>query len=59
MSSLKTTTNLLSSSMKTKFMRYIKYAGALVRPNDMTRYSYRPYRVEKAVFGMSLGRILI
>jgi hypothetical protein len=25
--------------MKTEFMRYMKYAGALVRPNDMTRYS--------------------
>jgi hypothetical protein len=45
--------------MKTEFIRYMKYAGALVRPNDMTRYSYRPYRVEKAIFGMSLGRILI
>jgi hypothetical protein len=22
-----------------EFMRYMKYAGALVRPNDMTRYS--------------------
>jgi hypothetical protein len=32
-------TNLLSSCMKTEFMRYMKYAGALVRPNDMTRYS--------------------
>jgi hypothetical protein len=41
--------------MKTEFMRYMKYAGALVRPNDMTGYSYRPYRVEKAVFGISLG----
>jgi hypothetical protein len=45
--------------MKTEFIRYMKYAGALVRPNDMTRYSYRPYRVEKAIFGMSLGWILI
>jgi hypothetical protein len=45
--------------MKTEFMRYMKYAEALVRPNDMTRYSYKPYQVEKEVFGMSLGRILI
>jgi hypothetical protein len=45
--------------MKTEFMRYMKYAGAFVRPNDMTRYSYSPYLVEKAVFGMSLGLILI
>jgi hypothetical protein len=59
MSSMKTTTNLSSSCLKTEFMRYMKYAGALVRPNDMTRYSYRPYQVEKAVFGMSLDRILI
>jgi hypothetical protein len=59
MSSIKTTTNLSSSCMKTEFMRYMKYAGALVRLNDMTRYSYRPYQVEKAIFGTSLGRILI
>jgi hypothetical protein len=45
--------------MKTEFIRYMKYAGALVRPNDMTRYSYNPYLVEKAIFGMSLGLILI
>ena len=41
------TTNLSSSSIKTKFMRYMKNAGALVRPKDMTRYSYNPYLVEK------------
>jgi hypothetical protein len=45
--------------MKTEFIRYIKYAGALVSPNDITRYSYNPYLVEKAVFGMSQGLILI
>jgi hypothetical protein len=45
--------------MKTEFIRYMKYAGALVRPNDITRYSYKPYPVEKAVLGISLGRILI
>jgi hypothetical protein len=32
---------------------YIKYAGALVKPNDMTVYSYKPYLVVKVVFGMS------
>jgi hypothetical protein len=37
----------------------MKCAGALVRPKDMTRYSYNPYLVEKAVFGMSSGWILI
>ena len=25
--------------MKTEFIKYIKYAGALVRPKDITRYS--------------------
>jgi hypothetical protein len=30
-----------------------------VRPNDMTRYSKSPYLVEKAIFGMLLGLILI
>jgi hypothetical protein len=35
--------------MKTKFMRYIKCAGAFVNPNDMTRYSYRPYLTENAI----------
>ena len=40
MSSMNTTTNLSNSGMKTEFMRYMKNAGALVRPKDMTRYSY-------------------
>jgi hypothetical protein len=35
----KTTMNLSSSGMKTEFMRYMKHAGALVRPKDITRYS--------------------
>ena len=55
MSSMNTTTNLCNSSMKTEFMRYMKNAGALVRPKDMTRYSERPYLVEKAIFGISCG----
>ena len=50
MSLMNTTTNLSNSSMKTEFMRYMKNAGALVRPKDMTRYLYSPYLVEKAVF---------
>jgi len=33
----------------------MKYAGAFVNPNDMTRYSYNPYLVEKAVFEISCG----
>ena len=56
---MNTTTNLSNSGMKTEFMRYIKNAVALVRSKDMTRYSYSPYLVEKAVFGISYGRILI
>jgi hypothetical protein len=36
---INTTTNLFSSGKKTEFMRYMKNAGALMRPKDMTRYS--------------------
>jgi len=43
--------------MKTEFMRYMKCAGAFVRSKDMTRYSYNPYLVEKAVLGISSGQI--
>jgi hypothetical protein len=56
---MNTTTNLSSSGIKTKFIRYMKNAGALVRPKDITRYSYNPYLVEKAVLGISCGWILI
>jgi hypothetical protein len=59
MSTINTTTNLSSSGMNTEFIKYIKYAGAFVRPNNMTRYSYKPYLVEKAVLGISSGLILI
>ena len=45
--------------IKTEFMRYMKNAEALVRPKDMTRYSYSPYLVEKVIFGISCGLILI
>ena len=38
-SSMNTTTNLSNSGMKTEFMRYMKNAGALMRPKGMTRYS--------------------
>jgi hypothetical protein len=50
---MNTTINLSNFGMKTEFMRYMKKAGAFVRPKDMTRYSYSPYLVEKAVLGMS------
>jgi hypothetical protein len=56
---MNTTTNLSNSGIKTVFIRYIKYAGVFVKPKDMTRYSYNPYLVEKAVFGISYGLILI
>jgi hypothetical protein len=32
---MKPMTNLSSSSIKTEFIRYIKYAGALVSPKDI------------------------
>jgi hypothetical protein len=51
--------NLSNSGMNTEFIRYMKYAGALVSPNDITKYSYNPYLVEKVVLGTSSGRILI
>ena len=33
-------------------------AGALVKPKDMTVYSYSPYLQVNAIFGISSGRIL-
>ena len=33
---------LVQILMKTEFMSLMKVAGALVRPKDMTVYSYRP-----------------
>jgi hypothetical protein len=44
--------------MNTLFIRYIKKAGALVKPKDITVNSYNPYLVMNAVFGMSEGQIL-
>jgi hypothetical protein len=34
--------------MNTLFIKFIKYAGALVSPKDMTKNSYSPYLVVKA-----------
>jgi hypothetical protein len=45
--------------MNTLFFRSIKYAGALVSPNDITVNSYNPYQVETAALGISDGLILI
>jgi hypothetical protein len=56
---MKTMTNLSNSGMNTEFIRYMKCAGALVSPNDITKYSYNPYLVEKAILGTSSERILI
>ena len=53
MSSMNTTTNLSKKSMNTLFIMCMKNAGALVSPNDMTVYSYNPYRVVNAVLGIS------
>src|SRR5438105_15423413 len=36
---MNTTTQTSSSVMNTEFMRYMKKAGALVNPKDITRYS--------------------
>jgi hypothetical protein len=59
MSSMKTTTNLPNSGMNTEFIKYVKWVGAFVNPKDITKYSNNPYRVVKAVLGMSSGRIRI
>jgi hypothetical protein len=59
MSLINTTMNLSSLGMDTEFIKHMKYAGAFVRPNDMTRYSYKPYLVEKVILGISSGLILI
>jgi hypothetical protein len=49
MSSLNIMIDLSNSYMNTKFTKYIKCVGALVSPNDITKYSYTPYPVENAV----------
>jgi hypothetical protein len=55
MLSMKTTKNLSSSDMNTEFIRYMKCVGALVSPNDINKYSYNSYLVQKADLGMSSG----
>jgi hypothetical protein len=59
MSSMKITINLSNFDMNMRFIRYMKYAGALVSPNDITKYSYNPYLMEKIVLGMFSRWILI
>jgi hypothetical protein len=59
MSSMKNMINLSNSGMNAEFIRYMKCEGALVSPNDTTKYSYNPYLVEKVVLGTSSRWILI
>jgi hypothetical protein len=59
MSSMNTIINLSNSGMNIEFIKYMKCAGALVSPKDMTKYSYNPYLVENVVLDMSFGQILI
>jgi hypothetical protein len=59
MSSMKITINLSNFDMNMRFIRYMKYAGALVSPNDIIKYSYNPYLMEKIVLGMFSRWILI
>jgi hypothetical protein len=44
---------LVHSDMKNEFIRYMKCAGAFVNPNDMTRYSHKPYLLVKAFLAIS------
>jgi hypothetical protein len=44
--------------MNTLFIKFMKKAGALVRPKDITVNSYNPYLVMNVVFGISEGQIL-
>jgi hypothetical protein len=45
---------LSSSGINTKFIRYVKWAGALVNPKGISSYSNSPYRVERELFGPKL-----
>jgi hypothetical protein len=43
--------------MNTLFIRFMKKAGAFVRPKNITVNSYNPYLVMNVVFGMYEGQI--
>jgi hypothetical protein len=62
MSSINTTMNWSSPGMKTKFMRYMKCASALINPNDMTRYSTEAISHCEGclgyIFGMNLDLVI-
>ena len=45
--------NKLIQKVHKHFIMFMKYAGALVKANGITVYSYIPYLVVKAVFGIS------
>jgi hypothetical protein len=51
---MNTTANLLRYSMNTLFIKYMKYAGALIKPKDITVNSYNPYLDVNVVLGISL-----
>jgi hypothetical protein len=44
--------------MNTLFIRFMKKAGAFVKPKDITVNSNNPYLVINAIFRMSEGQIL-
>jgi hypothetical protein len=49
MSSINTTMKLSNSGMNTEFIKYIKYAGALVSPKEITKY-IQPVPSEECYF---------
>jgi hypothetical protein len=53
MSSRYATRNMSRYSLSISFIKRWKDAGAFVKPNGMTQYSYRPYLVRNAVFHSS------
>src|SRR5579871_6487359 len=56
-SSKYTATKIPIKSLKTQFISLWKVPGALLSPNGMTRNSYNPEGVIKAVFSTSSGCI--
>ena len=44
-------------ALKTWFINLMKVLGALVKPNDITVYSYNPYLVVNAILGISVAQI--
>ena len=44
---------------KTWFINHMKVLGALINPNGITNYSYKPYFISKVVFHSSPSFILI